>query len=180
VEIAAPIVADQGLAEFSLDDVATGADVTRNLLYHYFPRGRHDIIVAVAEWAGQRLTEGWVVDESVPLPERMAANFQHFASHAVEPTVAWRLNRLGQSAGDPEINAVIGRFHEVIVSGVALNQLGTTDPPPLVRIAIKGVIAFGETVLDRAREQGIPPEQVLPLMAQTLVTSVQAAAAASQ
>ena len=103
VELAAPLVAEQGLTEFALDDVAARADVTRNLLYHYFPRGRRDIIVAVAEWAGDQLTEGWVVDESVPLEQRMATNFLRFFGHAMEPTVAWRLNRLARSAGDPEI-----------------------------------------------------------------------------
>ena len=38
-----PVVAEQGFARFSLDKVAARVeDVTRNLLYHYFPRGRPD------------------------------------------------------------------------------------------------------------------------------------------
>ena len=180
VEIAALVVADQGLADFSLDAVARGAHVTRNLLYHYFPEGRRDIVLAVAEYAGRLLTEGWVVDESVPLPERMAANFQHLVEHAMEPSVAWRLTRLARSASDPEIHGIIDRYEEVAVSGVVLNQLGTTDAPPLVRIAIKAFIAFTESVLDQAREQGIPPERSLQLVAQTLVASVQAGASASE
>ena len=51
------VVADQGLAEFSLEDVAARADVTRNLLYHYFPRGRADIALAAVKQAGRELTE---------------------------------------------------------------------------------------------------------------------------
>src|SRR5436305_9051725 len=119
VELAAPLVADRGLVEFSLDDVAAGADVTRNLLYHYFPRGRHDIVVAVAEWAGHQLTEGWTTDESIPLEQRMAMNFLSFFGHAMEPTVAWRLNRLARSAGDPEIDEVVDRFQDLLVAGIA-------------------------------------------------------------
>ena len=59
-----PVVAEQGFTEFSLDDVAARADVTRNLLYHYFPRGRADVALAVAEAAGHRLTDEWITDES--------------------------------------------------------------------------------------------------------------------
>ena len=180
VELAAPIVAARGLTDFSLDAVAAGASVTRNLLYHYFPRGRRDIILAAAEFAGRQLTEGWIVDESIPLAERVAGNFQRFVSHAMEPSVAWRLNRLARSAGDPEIDAVIDRFHEAIVSSVALNQLGTDDPPQMVRIAIKAFIVFGESVLDQAREQGVPPERSLQLVAHALASSIQAGVAASQ
>ena len=54
-----PIVAEQGFARFSLDEVAAAADVTRNLLYHYFPRGRPDLALAVGERAGRELTDGW-------------------------------------------------------------------------------------------------------------------------
>jgi AcrR family transcriptional regulator len=180
VELAAPIVAEHGLAEFSLDAVAAGANVTRNLLYHYFPRGRRDIVIAAAEYAGQQLTEGWIVDENIPLLERVAGNFRRFVSHAVEPSVAWRLNRLARSAGDPEIDAIIDRFHEAVVSSVALNQLGTTDPPQMVRIAIKAFVVFGESVLDQAREEGVPPERSLQLVAQALTSSIQAGVAASQ
>ena len=180
VGFAAPIVADQGLTEFSLDAVAAQANVTRNLLYHYFPRGRRDIVLAVADWAGCQLTAGWIVDESVPLTERVAGNFQRFLNHAIEPSVAWRLNRIARSAGDPEIDELIDGFHEAIVSSVALNQLGTPDPPAMVHIAIKAFIAFGESLLDQAREQGIPPERSLQLMAHSLASSIQAGVAASQ
>src|SRR5436305_12002249 len=174
VELAAPLVADRGLVEFSLDDVAAGANVTRNLLYHYFPRGRRDIILAVAEHAGRQLTEGWIVDESVPLPERVTGNFQRFVDHATGPSVAWRLTRLARSAGDPEIDEIVDRYQDRIVSAVAFNQLGTSDPPPMVHIAIRAFIAFGESVLDQAREQGIQPERTLQLVAQALASSIQA------
>ena len=39
ISAAMPVVAAQGFADFSLDEVAARADVSRNLLYHYFPDG---------------------------------------------------------------------------------------------------------------------------------------------
>ena len=46
IDVAMPLVAEHGLSGFSLDELAQRADVTRNLLYHYFPRGRLDVFLA--------------------------------------------------------------------------------------------------------------------------------------
>lgn len=173
IDVAMPIVAEQGVGAFSLDDIARGADVTRNLLYHYFPRGRPDILVAVGERAGHELTDNWVTDESISLQERMAANFLRFLEHSQKPSDAWRVHRLGRASSEPELHAVIERFEEVVISGVSLNNFGTPDPPPIARLAIKGAIAFSEAVLDEARDIGIPREQVLQMVAQTLGSTLQ-------
>jgi AcrR family transcriptional regulator len=168
IDAAMPLVADQGLGGFSLDEVATEARVTRNLLYHYFPRGRDDIAVAVAERAGHDLTDGWVTDESIPLAQRQAVNFVRFFEHSREPSLAWRIYRMARASTDAELHAMIDRFQEVIVQGVSQNNLGTLDPPPIARMAIKACLAFGETMLDEARESDVPREEVLQLVAKTI------------
>jgi AcrR family transcriptional regulator len=174
VDIALPLAAEQGVSAFSLDELARRADVTRNLLYHYFPRGRADILVAVGERAGHELTDDWVTDETIPLPERMATNFQRFIAHSEEPSDAWVVHRLGRASTEPELHAIIERFEDVIVSGIALNNFGTADPPPIARLGIKGFIAFAEAVLDEARTSGFPREQVVQLVAQALAATMQA------
>ena len=174
IDVAAPLVAEQGISGFSLDELARRADVTRNLLYHYFPRGRPDILIAVGERAGHELTDGWVTDESIPLPERMAANFQRFFAHSEEPSVAWKIHRLGRASQEAELHAIIDRFEDVVISSVSLNNLGTDDPPPIARLGIKGFIAFSEAVLDEARETGMPREQVVQLVAQAMLGTMQA------
>ena len=55
-DAAMAVIARQGFAEFSLDAVAQRAGVTRNLLYHYFPRGRLDLFLAALDRAGSELT----------------------------------------------------------------------------------------------------------------------------
>jgi AcrR family transcriptional regulator len=174
-----PIVAEQGLAEFSLEEVAARADVTRNLLYHYFPRGREDIVLAVAERAGRQLTDDWVVGDDLPLDQRLAANFARIAEHAMEPTDAWRIHRRARAELEPELAEIVARFSDIVVSSVALNHVGTRNPPPLVRLALLGYLAFAETVLDEARTAGEPSERVMVILADTLVATVRAAVAAS-
>jgi AcrR family transcriptional regulator len=172
IDVAMPLAAEHGIAGLSLDEIAQRAEVTRNLLYHYFPRGRDDIMVAVGDRAGHELTDGWVTDESIPLEQRMASNFFRFFAHAEKPSLAWRVYRLARASTDPELHAIIDRYQDVIVRGVAQNNLGTTDPPPIARMAIKAWLAFGETLLDEARESDVPREEVLQLLAQTIVTTM--------
>ncbi len=167
-----PLVAEQGIAGLSLDEVAQRAEVTRNLLYHYFPRGRDDIMVAVGERAGHELTDGWLTDESIPLEQRMASNFFRFFAHAREPSLAWRVYRLARASTDPGLHAIINRFQDVIVQGVSQNNLGTPDPPPIARMTIKAWLAFGETLFDEARESQVPQEEVLQLLAETIQTTM--------
>lgn len=175
-----PIVAEQGPGGFTLDEVAARAGVTRNLLYHYFPRGRMDLVLAVGERAGRELTDGWITDESIPLQERMAANFRRFVEHATTPTDAWLIHRRGRAANDPEINRIIERFEEIIIESVSLNQYGTPNPPAIARVAIKGFVAFAETVLDEARATGAPRDQVTRLVAQTFFESLRSLDSASE
>ncbi len=175
VAAAMPIVAAQGFGEFSLDDVAAKADVSRNLLYHYFPRGRPDVVHAVAEAAGHRLTDDWVSDESIPLPERLAMNNARMIEHAMQPSDAWTIYQLARGAADPELRETVDRFVEVVIEATALNQLGTADPDPLARVALKGYLGFFGAVLDEARATGTPPEQLLGILSETLGAALGAA-----
>ena len=175
-----PIVARRGFAEFSLDEVTERAGVTRKLLYHYFPRGRADVVLAVAERAGHELTDGWVVEESIPLEQRLAANNTRIIEHAMQPSDAWTIYRLARTSPDPELSQKVERFVDVVVASVALNHLGTSTPSPLPRMAIRGFLAFFESVLDDARTTGAPLEAILGMLADTLRHAVDAAVAAER
>jgi AcrR family transcriptional regulator len=175
VAAATPILARQGFADYSLDEIAARAGVTRNLLYHYFPRGRQDLTLAVVERAGRQLTDGWVTDDALALGDRLAANFLRVTEHAMGPTHAWRIHRRARAATEPELREVVARFVQVVISSVSQNHLGTPEPPPLVHLALAGYVAFAETVLDEARATGAPREQVMRVLSETLVATVAAA-----
>jgi AcrR family transcriptional regulator len=174
VAAAMPVVADQGLADFSLEEIAERADVTRNLLYHYFPRGRPDVALAVVERTGIELTGGWVVDENLPLSERLSANFARMLEHALAPSDAWRIHRRARAADQPEIDAIVAAYAEFVIASISLNHLGTPTPPPLVRMALTGFIAFAEAVLDEARTTEVPRPAVMQLLSDTLVATIKA------
>lgn len=175
IAAATPLVAAHGLSEFSLEDVAARADVTRNLLYHYFPRGRADLAVAAVDWAGRQLTDDWSVDESAPLAERLAANLSRLIDHASAPSEAWRIYRHSRSSTDPDIARTVARYRGLIVATISLNQAGTPNPPPPLRLALEGYLGFAETLLDRADGSGVPRDAVLRLLGDTLGSVVASA-----
>lgn len=177
VAAALGIAAERGFGELSLDEVAERAGVTRNLLYHYFPRGRQDLVIAVVDAAGRRLSDGWVTDESLSREERLAANFARTVDHAYGPTEEWRVYRQGRSFADPEAREKSAQYLDRVVSAIALNNAGTEDPPPLLRMAIHGFIAYSETALEEARDNGLDRDEVLRVLAETLVATVAAAGA---
>jgi len=179
VTIAMPIAAERGFADLSLEEVAASADVTRNLLYHYFPRGRHDLVAATVHEAGRELSADWVIGDPIPLAERLAANFARVVDHALTPTNAWRVHRRARAADLPDLNEITANYEEKVITSIALNHLGTADPLPAVRLALTGYLAFAEATLDQARRTDVPHEQVIRIVRDALVATLAAAVEAA-
>lgn len=171
-EAAMEVAAEQGYARLSLDDVGERAGVTRNLLYHYFPRGRLDVFLAALERAGDELTGDFIVAPDEPLAERLLANTMHSIEHAAKPTDAWRVARHAHAAAEPEIDALRNRYRDVIVNGIAQNHLGTDDPSPLARVALRAYLDFHQTALDEWRDSDVDRETLLRLLEDALMASV--------
>jgi AcrR family transcriptional regulator len=178
-DAALAVAAEQGYARLSLDDVAQRAGVTRNLLYHYFPRGRLDVFLAALERAGDELTGDFIVDPEQPLAERLLANTLASIEHAAAPTDAWRVMRHAHAAAEPEIDALRGRYRDVIVVGIARNHLGTDDPSPAARVALRAYLDYHQTALDEWRDSGVARETLLRLLEDALLATVAVARAAA-
>jgi AcrR family transcriptional regulator len=178
IDAALSIAAREGYDNLAFEKVANHVGVTRNLVYHYFPGGRQELLEAAAHRAGQQLSSDWVTDPGVPLPERLAANLSRMMDHAEEPTDAWLLYRQGRGTVDPKLLEIMDLYREKIIATISLNQLGTVDPPRLVRIALDGFIAYAETVVESALADGLSRERVIELVGGTLAATVEGAASA--
>jgi AcrR family transcriptional regulator len=179
IDSALAIAAREGYENLAFEKVANEAGVTRNLVYHYFPGGRRQLLEAAVHRAGEQLSSGWVTDPTVPLGERLAANLNRMMDHAEEPTNAWQLYRQGRGTLDPTLLEIASGYRERVIANIALNQLGTSQPPPVIRIALDGFLAYVETVIESAIAEGLPREQILELVGGTLMSAMNAAAGAS-
>jgi AcrR family transcriptional regulator len=179
IDCALAIAAREGYENLAFEAVANRAGVTRNLVYHYFPGGRPQLLEAAVHRAGEQLSSGWVTDSAVPLGERLAANLNRMMDHAAEPTDAWQLYRQGRALVDPALLEIARHYRDRVIGTIALNQLGTTEPPAIVRIALDGFLAYVETVIESAIKQETPREQVMELVGGTMMSVMNAAAGAT-
>src|SRR5262249_22589620 len=175
IETALAVAAQEGHARVGFEEVAKRAGVTRNLLYHYFPDGPQGLRKAVAHRVGQELAGDWVTDPELPLPERLAATLDRMMDHAAEPTDVWLLYRQGRGSVEPELLEIAAGYQDTLIGNISLNQLGTTDPPPLVRMALEGFVAFAETAIDAAVRDGTPRDKVAELLGGTLAATLDVA-----
>ncbi|MDX6607085.1 MAG: hypothetical protein QOD14_1625 [Solirubrobacterales bacterium] len=178
IDAALSIAARDGHERLAFEAVANRVKVTRNLVYHYFPGGRQELLEAAAHRAGTQLSSDWVTDPEVPLGERLAANLNRMMDHASEPTEAWLLYRQARGSVDPAMLGIAALYRETLIGNISLNQLGTSDPPPMVRIALDGFLAFVETTIEAAVRDEVPREQVIELVGGTLMATVNAAVGA--
>jgi AcrR family transcriptional regulator len=175
IDAALAVAAREGHDRVAFEAVAKQAGVTRNLVYHYFPGGRHELVEAAVHRAGELLSSDWATDPDVPLPERLVSNLNRMMDHAAEPTDAWLLYRQSRGLVEPRLIEIAGRYRQLVISNIALNQLGNSKPPPIVQMALDGFLAYVETFMERALSRGIAREQVVAVIAPSLAATVDAA-----
>jgi AcrR family transcriptional regulator len=163
-----PVLARHGPLDLSLDEVADRAGVTRNLLYHYFPGGRADLVAAAVEEAERQLLPAWAPARAQPDPEALSEAVARVFDHALAPTHAWRIHRLARGAGGAAAGTIVERStREVVGTLLALHGLAE-DPTPLTELALRGYVAYAEAVLDGARGAGIARADIQRMLAQAL------------
>lgn len=162
VAAAIPVAARQGLAALSLEGVAHRAGVTRNLLYHYFPRGRADLALAVVQEAERQLTSSGVGP----------AGLAGWLDHALAPTHAWRIHRLAAGAVDPELRAALAEILANRIGALSSAHLNTEHPPPLIETALRGYLGFAEAALEFGRGAGLSRSELAGLLDHMLAAAL--------
>jgi AcrR family transcriptional regulator len=163
VEIALERIADHGFDEYSLDEVAEEADVSRNLLYRYFPRGRQDLSLAVVERVMSEFADRWIVDPELAPEERRDLNLGRFVRHGFEATPEWRVYRRVLGVADQEAIALLDDFHTRWVDRIATNN-GIDASDTMTAVGLRAMIGFACEAIDHANVRGVPPEDVIELI----------------
>lgn len=163
MEIALVQIAERGFDEYSLEEVAEAADVSRNLLYRYFPRGRQDLSLAVVQRVMNEIAERWTVDPMLELHERREINFDRFARHGFEGTAEWRVYRRTRGVTDREAVAMLEDFHSRWVERIASNN-GVDPANEIMALGLRSLIAFACEAIDQAAVRGIQAPEVMGLI----------------
>ena len=145
--------------EISIEDIARSADVSKGLLYHYFPTKRDFILAAVTN-AVDELTELLTFDPALTPQEQAEASIDTFLGYVEQRSSGFTTIFRTRGGADPELARIIAdgrrRRLEFILEGLAglagepLEALRT----PVFEAATEGWMFFAEGVMLRWLERG--------------------------
>jgi AcrR family transcriptional regulator len=157
--------------EVSIDDVAREANISKGLLYHYFPNKR-DFYVACLREAASKLIRATDTDPSLGQEERSALGLEAYLRYVEEHERAYVALMRAGIGFDEEVSRICESAREVILA----RMVEGTDPselPPLLRHALKGWIGFAEAAaVDWVTTKRIPREALRVMLTETLFSLV--------
>jgi AcrR family transcriptional regulator len=153
--------------DFSMEDLAAEAGVSKGLLYHYFPSKRslyRDALRAsVAELLA--LTEP---DRSRALIDQVQASMVVFLAYVREHGGAYRAVLRGGIGTDPEVSAVTEEFRRTTRDRI-LEGLAVPNPHPSLRIAVSGWVGMVEAAtMDWLEGSDLSLEDMVRMLTQAL------------
>jgi AcrR family transcriptional regulator len=158
VEGASALIREKGVANVGLDDIRTATATSKSQLFHYFPDGKADLLLAVAQHEADQ-----VLAEQQPQLGDLTSwrKWQAWRRRVIEIYDGQRagcpLSALTAQLrfGNPEIQNIIAglydRWRDLLADGVrALRDAGEIDPsidPAQAAASILAAITGGATLL---------------------------------
>ncbi|MFM8762298.1 MAG: TetR/AcrR family transcriptional regulator [Solirubrobacterales bacterium] len=177
VEAALPAFAERGYDSVELKEIAAAVGVTPNLIHHYFPGGKRELYLDAVRLACEEVVEILDTDPDIDLETKMPANVSAYLSEAMGPTPRYVLFMRSTRSPQPDVAGVGIAARDRIITGMALNHLGTAAPPPEVKAGLVGVVGYLEACAEQWRELGIEDSQALEkLLMDVIVASLRSAA----
>jgi AcrR family transcriptional regulator len=141
LDTGAALFADKPYEDVLMEDIAARADVSRALLYHYYPNKR-DLYVAIFKRASTRFLARVSPDPQLPLAEQLAAGLEaHIQSFVDHPFEAVTINR-GALSDDPAVHAIIAEELNVVGQRLINQLVAEGHLRDATEIAVAGWLAF--------------------------------------
>jgi AcrR family transcriptional regulator len=151
------------------------AEVSRGLLYHYFPTKR-DFFAAVVERESERMLRMTAAVPGVPVREQLAAGLETFLEYVEAHAHGYRAFHRADAAGDQAVRRVYQRAlaaqeRQILAALAADPEFGPAfEERPEVRLAVRGWLAFTTAVcLEWLRGTELGRDQVRELCTRALL-----------
>jgi AcrR family transcriptional regulator len=171
--LAARMFTQRQYDEFSMDELAAAAGVSKGLLYHYFPSKR-GLYVEVLRDAAAELVELMRPRPELPLPEQLRTGLLAYMTFVHDRADAYRAMLRGGISTDPEVAAVAEDVRRWMRERV-LNGLGIPNPTPRLRITVTGWVGLVEAAsLDWLEHDDLSAERLVELLGTHLTALLEA------
>jgi AcrR family transcriptional regulator len=171
------LIGRHGTADVSIDEIAQAADVSKGLLYHYFPT-KEDFLLAVLERSQTETDRLFVRDRELSAMEQFDRNLDGFLRFVDDHAAGYLavVNARGRSDSVRElIEERRRRRADELVALVAVVRDAPRDEvrTPWLLAAIDGWLGFSEGVIVRwLAEREISRDEVHELLRRALVEVV--------
>jgi AcrR family transcriptional regulator len=134
-----------GYADTGLPEIAAAADVSKALLYHYFPNGRAELFAAVVDEAGAELRER--LRQGAEVPFSAARRIEHYFSAFFafvddQPALCRLLFREPFASRDPAVEASALTIRVTITGDLAGLLAAAGSPADEVVATSFGMLGF--------------------------------------
>ena len=172
IEVGMDLFCKHTYEEISIDDIAEVANISKGLLYYYFPT-KHDFYVAVVQSAAEQLLQA-IEDastEQLGSLERLRAGLNAYFAYAESHAQAYVTLMRGGVGADAQIAAIIDATRQTQVQRVLEGAAREKPLTPLHHIAISGWIGFVEAACIAWLEQrNVEREQLSDLATTAFIT----------
>src|SRR3954447_9227669 len=169
------LFSERPVDEVSIDDIATAAGVSKNLLYHYFA-GKRELYLAVIAEAAERMLELTEPDPEVEPIDRLHASLQAHLDYAEEHAEGYTALLHG-AGSDAEVLAILSDAqHRVTARTVAGLGYAPGAAPPEVMLALRGWLGMIDAMTLEWLEEGpLGKERMRELLAELFIAVLTAA-----
>lgn len=176
VALGLDMLSKRPLDQVVIDEIAAEAGISRGLLFHYFPTKR-DFHLAVVQAAADDLHERTEPDPDVPVLDRLRNGLEAFVDYVSDNREAYMSLLRGAAGGDQALRDILDtsrtRFTARVLSGLGEDA----PPPPRLRLAARGWVAFTEEItLDWLTSGELGRDELIALLDEALVALMALAA----
>lgn len=144
LDAALDLFAHRAPEDVSLDDVAHAAEVSRPLVYRYFPGGKQQLYEAALRSAADALELCFAEPQTGPLSQRLARALDRYLGFVDEHDAGFAaLLQGGSVAETSRTTAIVDAVRRAAAEQI-LVHLDVTEPGPRLRMAVRTWIAAVE------------------------------------
>jgi AcrR family transcriptional regulator len=146
VEGAAALIREHGIADVAMDDIRAATSTSKSQLFHYFPRGRTELLAAVTQHEADR-----VLDDQRPAIDELstweswqewkALVVERYAAQGRQCPLAVLTSELGKSS--PEacdiVRVLMDRWQALLAAGVRALRPDLPDPDEVAGVILAAV-----------------------------------------
>ena len=175
IEIGMDLFWDRSYEEVAIDDIAAAADISKGLLYYYFPT-KHDFYAAVVQYAAEQLLQETEPDPTLEPGERLRACLNAHFTYVKRHAKAYIALLHGGMGVDAQIASILDMARQTSVQRLIQNMPDGASLSPSQRLALNGWIGFLEAISIAWLEQpDIDQEELCDLTIAAFATAFRSA-----